>query len=408
MPSMRTASGRPTPDRGAGRIPRDVRALGIVSLCMDTSSEMIHSLLPVFLVSVLGASTEIVGIIEGVGEATASISKLFSGWLSDRLGRRKALTVAGYGLAALSKPFFAVAATPAWVLGARFVDRLGKGVRGAPRDALIGDLTPPELRGAAYGLRQALDTVGAVAGPLVALVLMAWSGNRFRLVFWVAAIPAMVAVAVLALAVREPEGRPAAPRRGLLDWSVIGRLGRPFWVVAGAAAVLTLARFSEAFLILRAENVGLRPGLAPTVLIVMNIVYAASAYPAGVLSDRAGRRALLATGFACLAAADVALAFASGIGVAMAGVILWGLHLGLTQGLLSALVADTTPAADRGTAFGLFNCASGVALLLASVIAGTLWDVAGPRATFLAGGAFTVVGLAVAFAVIRPQSASGS
>ena len=402
MPRLRTASGRPTPDRGAGRIPRDVRALGIVSLCMDTSSEMIHSLLPVFLVSVLGASTEIVGIIEGVGEATASISRLFSGWLSDRLGRRKALTAAGYGLAALSKPLFAVAATPVWVLGARFVDRLGKGVRGAPRDALIGDLTPPELRGAAYGLRQALDTVGAVAGPLVALVLMAWSANRYRLVFWVAVIPAMVAVAVLALAVREPEARPAAPRRALLDWAVIGRLGRPFWVVVGAAAVLTLARFSEAFLILRAENVGLRPGLAPTVLIVMNVVYAASAYPAGVLSDRAGRRALLATGFACLAAADVALAFASEVGVVMAGVILWGLHLGLTQGLLSALVADTTPAADRGTAFGLFNFASGVVLLLASVIAGTLWDVAGPRATFLAGCGFTVAGLAVAIAVMQP------
>ncbi len=386
----------------AGRIPSDIRALGLVSLCMDASSEMIHSLLPVFLVSVLGASTVLVGVIEGVGEATASVSKLFSGWMSDRLGKRKALTLAGYGLAAVSKPLFALAPTPAWVLGARFVDRLGKGIRGAPRDALIGDLTPPALLGAAYGLRQALDTVGAVAGPLIALALMAQSGGNFRLVFWVAAIPAALSVAVLAAAVREPARAASSARpRALFDRTVLARLGRRFWVVVLASAVLTLARFSEAFLILRAEDVGLSASLAPLVLVVMNAVYAASAYPAGALSDRVDRRAMLGAGFALLIAADAALALGSGIGAIMAGIVLWGLHLGLTQGLLSALVAGTAPAADRGTAFGLFNFSSGIALLLASLIAGVLWEAVGPGATFLAGAIFTAAGLVVALLASR-------
>jgi MFS family permease len=366
---------------------------------MDASSEMIHSLLPVFLVSVLGASTVTVGLIEGMGEATAAITKLFSGWLSDRAGKRKALTIVGYGLAALSKPLFPLASSAGWVFVARFVDRVGKGIRGAPRDALIADLTPSELRGAAFGLRQALDTTGAVAGPLVALGLMAAFENDFRLVFWTAVIPAVAAVVVLAVAVREPIGvRRTAPRRAIVDWTIVRRLGRPFWIVVLVGAVLTLARFSEAFLILRARGIGLSIAFAPLVLIVMNVVYAASAYPAGALSDRHGRRALLAFGFATLIAADIVLALASSVWIAMTGIVLWGLHLGLTQGLLSALVADTTPAEHRGSAFGLFNFASGVALLLASVIAGTLWETIGPSATFLAGAAFTAIGLAGALA----------
>jgi MFS family permease len=365
---------------------------------MDASSEMIHSLLPVFLVSVLGASTVTVGLIEGMGEATAAISKLFSGWLSDRAGKRKALTIAGYGLAALSKPLFPLASSVGWVFAARFVDRVGKGIRGAPRDALIADLTPPELRGAAFGLRQALDTVGAVAGPLIALGLMAMFDDNFRLVFWIAVIPAIAAVVVLAVAVREPAAARRTAPRALVDWTIVRRLGRPFWIVVLVGAVLTLARFSEAFLILRARDVGLSIALAPMVLIVMNVVYAASAYPAGALSDRHGRRALLAIGFATLIAADIVLALASSVWIAMIGIVLWGLHLGLTQGLLSALVADTTPAEHRGSAFGLFNFASGVALLLASVIAGALWEAIGPSATFLAGAAFTAIGLAGALA----------
>jgi MFS family permease len=272
-------------------LPRGIWALGLVSMFMDISSEMIHSLLPVFLVTILGASAVTVGLIEGIGEATASISKLFSGWLSDRLGKRKALTVIGYGLGALSKPLFALAPTPSWVLVARFSDRIGKGIRGAPRDALVGDLAPAGLRGAAYGLRQSLDTVGAFAGPLLAMALMALFADDFRLVFWLAVVPGLIAVAILVLGVREPaQARPLAEARVPIRWSELGRLGRLFWGVVAVGAVLTLARFSEAFLILRAEDTGLSLALIPLVLVVMNVVYAASAYPMGALSDRYDRR----------------------------------------------------------------------------------------------------------------------
>jgi MFS family permease len=375
-------------------LPRGIWALGLVSMFMDISSEMIHSLLPVFLVTVLGASAVTVGLIEGIGEATASISKLFSGWLSDRLGKRKALTVIGYGLGALSKPLFALAPTPSWVLLARFSDRIGKGIRGAPRDALVGDLSPPGLRGAAFGLRQSLDTVGAFAGPLLAMALMALFADDFRLVFWLAVVPGLIAVAILVLGVREPpQPRPLAVARVPIRWSELGRLGRVFWGVVAVGAVLTLARFSEAFLILRAEDEGLSLALIPLVLVVMNVVYAASAYPMGALSDRYDRRLVLAAGFVVLIVADVVLALASGIWVVMLGIGFWGLHMGMTQGLLAALVTDTAPTNLRGTAFGLFNLASGAALLLASLIAGLLWELIGPAATFLAGAIFTAAGL---------------
>lgn len=375
-------------------IPRAVWVLGLVSLFMDISSEMIHGLLPVFLVTVLGASTTTVGLIEGVGEGTASISKLFSGWLSDRLGRRKALTVAGYGLSALSKPLFALASNPTFVLAARFSDRIGKGIRGAPRDALIGDLVPAGSRGAAYGLRQALDTVGAFAGPLIAIALMAALQDDFRRVFWLALIPALLSVLVLILGVREPPHQAGAPQAPVkLD--ECRSLSRAFWAVVSVGAVLTLARFSEAFLILRAQNSGLALALAPLVLVVMNSVFAVSAYPLGALSDHANRRRLLALGFLTLVAADLILAWAPNLWVVMGGVAVWGLHLGMTQGLLSALVADAAPVNLRASAFGVFNFASGVALLLASVLAGLLWARVGPAATFLAGAALTVLGLAL-------------
>jgi MFS family permease len=376
------------------RLPSSIWALGFVSMFMDISSEMIHGLLPTFLVTVLGASTELVGLIEGVGEATASISKLFSGWISDRLGKRKALTIFGYGLGALSKPLFALAPTASWVLVARFSDRVGKGIRGAPRDALVGDLAPPELSGAAYGLRQSLDTVGAFCGPLLAMVLMALLQDDFRLVFWLAVIPGLAAVVVLAVGVREPmHVRNVTATRLPIEWAQLRRLGAAFWSLVAVATVLTLARFSEAFLLLRAGEVGLPPALVPLVLVVMNIVYAASAYPMGALSDRVDRRMMLAAGFGVLIVADIVLAIAPGIWVVMAGVALWGLHMGMTQGLLAALVADAAPAELRGTAFGLFNFASGIALLLASLAAGFLWELIGPSATFLAGAAFTVIGL---------------
>lgn len=376
------------------RLPGSIWALGFVSMSMDISSEMIHSLLPVFLVTVLGASPVTVGLIEGVGEATASISRLFSGRLSDRLGKRKALTVIGYGLGALSKPLFALALTPGWVLGARFSDRCGKGIRGAPRDALVGDLAPAGLRGAAYGLRQSLDTVGAFAGPLLALALMALFATDFRVVFWIAVVPGLIAVTILVLAVHEPvTAHPVAEARAPIRWADLGRLGSLFWGVVGVGAVLTLARFSEAFLILRAEDAGLPLALVPLVLVVMNVVYAASAYPMGALSDRYDRRLIVGAGFVVLILADVVLAFAPGIWTVMIGVALWGLHMGMTQGSLAALVADTAPLALRGTAFGLFSFIGGVALLFASLIAGFLWARVGPEATFLAGAGITVIGL---------------
>lgn len=386
-------------------LPGSIWALGLVSLFMDISSEIIHSLLPVFLVVMLGASAVTVGLIEGIGEATASISKLFSGWLSDRLGKRKALTVIGYTLSAVSKPIFAMAPTASWVLMARFSDRIGKGVRGAPRDALVGDLAPAQRRGAAYGLRQSLDTVGAFASPLLAMALMALFDHDFRLVFWLAVIPGLVAVVILVLGVREPvRAQAPAEAHAPIQWDTLGRLGGLFWGVVAVGAVLTLARFSEAFLILRAEGAGLSVALVPLVLVVMNVVYSASAYPIGILSDRIDRWSLLAAGFVVLMAADIVLAFAPGIWAVMIGVGLWGLHMGMTQGLLAVLVVDTVPVAFRGSAFGLFHLASGAALLLASLIAGVLWDLVGPPATFLTGAVLTGLGLVGTVVLLRRKS----
>lgn len=375
-------------------LPAGIWALGLVSLFMDISSEMIHALLPVFLVTVLGASTLTVGAIEGIGEATAAVTKLFSGWLSDRLGQRKLLTVIGYGLGALSKPLFALSPTPAWVLAARFTDRLGKGTRGAPRDALVGDLAPPGMQGAAYGLRQSLDTVGAFIGPLLAIALMAFFHDRFRLVFWSALIPGFVAVTILVLAVREPPRRVRGrPRRAPINWQELQSLDVGYWRVLGVGVVLNLARFSEAFLILRATGLGLPLAWTPIVLVVMNIVYALTAYPVGVLSDKASKRFILFAGFLVLIAADIVLSLGAGLTAVMIGIGLWGLHMGLTQGLLATLVAGTAPARLRGTAFGIFHLTTGLAILAASLIAGGLWQWVGPAATFLAGAGFTAVGL---------------
>jgi MFS family permease len=381
-------------ERGLRAIPGSIWALGLVSMFMDISSEMIHGLLPVFLVTVLGAGTVAVGLIEGIAEATASITKVFSGALSDYLGKRKFLATLGYGLAALTKPMFPLATSVGWVVAARFVDRVGKGIRGAPRDALVGDLAPPHLRGASYGLRQSLDTVGAFAGPLLAVLLMALTLNDFRLVFWIAVAPAFLALALMIFGVQEPETRrePGAARSPIRA-AEFRQLGAPYWWLVLIAAVLTLARFSEAFLVLRAQSVGLPVALAPAVLVVMNVVYAASAYPAGRLSDRIDRRLVLVAGCVALVAADVVLALAGGVWPVMAGIMLWGLHLGLTQGLFAATVTDTTPSRVRGTAFGVFNLASGGAMLVASVLAGWLWDRYGAPATFYAGAGFTLVAI---------------
>ncbi|WP_186385891.1 MFS transporter [Stappia sp. TSB10P1A] len=379
------------------RIPSGIWALGFVSLLMDVSSEMIHALLPVYLVVGLGATALTVGIIEGIAEATASITKIFSGALSDRIGRRKELAALGYGLAAVTKPIFPLAPTVGWLVTARFVDRIGKGIRGAPRDALVADISPPELRGASFGLRQSLDTVGAFLGPLLAIGLMWLFADDFVSVFWVAVIPAFLAFGLIVFAVREPKRQEGLRQvRNPLSRRELALLGTTYWWVVAVAAVFTLARFSEAFLILRAEGTGLPLMLVPAVLVVMNVAYALSAYPAGALSDRMDRVTILVIGLGLLIAADLVLAFAPGLFGIACGVVLWGLHMGFTQGLLATLIADAAPAELRGTAFGMFNLVTGIALLAASVIAGALWDSVGPQGTFLAGAAFsglTIIGL---------------
>ena len=390
--------------RGLRAVPRGVWAIGFVSMFMDISSEMIHSLLPVFLVSTLGASVALVGVIEGISEATASITKVFSGWISDRLGKRKLLAVLGYGLGAISKPIFPFALTPFEVLGARFADRIGKGIRGAPRDALVADITTPGTRGAAFGLRQALDTVGAFLGPVMAIVLMSGLAGNIRAVFAWAVVPAILAVLLMIFGVDEPK-RSGEPKsvRAPIRWAEVRDMGRPFWSVVAVGVIFTLARFSEAFLVLRAQSVGLPLTLIPLVLIVMNLVYAAVAAPAGALSDRMDRRMLLGLGLGVLILADLALALLPSVGGVLFGVALWGAHMGLTQGLLSALVADAAPDRLRGTAFGVFNLATGLTLLVASTLAGALWAEFGASATFMAGAAFCGLAL-VGMGVLRTAS----
>lgn len=376
-------------------IPAGIWALGFVSMLMDISSEMIHALLPVYMVAVLGTSTLAVGIIEGIAEATASITKVFSGALSDWLGKRKFLAALGYGLAAFTKPIFPLASSIDWLIAARFIDRIGKGIRGAPRDALVADIAPPELRGASFGLRQSLDTIGAFLGPLLAIGLMWLTADHFQAVFWIAVIPAFLSLGLILIAVKEPE-RPKELRRVRmpLHRGEISRLGASYWWVVAAATVFTLARFSEAFLILRAQSIGLPLTLVPIVLVIMNLAYSLSAYPIGILSDRMDRVTILILGLALLIAADLILAFASGIIGIGVGVVLWGLHMGFTQGLLATLIAETAPAELRGTAFGMFNLITGLTLLAASVIAGALWDAAGPQGTFLAGAGFAAIAIA--------------
>jgi len=384
------------------RIPSAVWALGFVSLFMDVSSELIHALLPLFLVDRLGATLLTVGLIEGVAEATAGITKVFSGALSDWFGRRKLLAVLGYGLGALSKPLFPLAGSAGLVLAARFVDRVGKGIRGAPRDALVADVTPADLRGAAYGLRQALDSVGAFLGPLFAVLLMAVYADHIRAVLWWAVLPGAISVCLIVFAVREPA--PAGrPRRGApLRRADLAALPRGYWITVLIGVLFTFARFSEGFLVLKGQQAGLALTLVPLVLVAMNLVYAAASTPVGALSDRLGRSGLLAGGMLVLAAADVVLAAIPGLAGLFAGVALWGLHMALSQGLLAAMVADAAPASLRGTAFGVFNLATGIVLLLASLLAGALWQAAGPGATFAAGAGFAAAATVVLLA-LSPQ-----
>ena len=375
------------------QMPPGIWVLGFVSLLMDIASEMIHSLLPLFMVSVLGASALTVGVIEGLAESIALIVKIFSGALSDYLGKRKGLAVFGYALGALSKPLFAIAPTAGVVLTARLLDRIGKGVRGAPRDALVADITPSALRGAAFGLRQSLDTVGAFLGPLLAVGLMLLWANNFRAVFWVAVVPGLLSVALLVLGLREPEAHDNARGTNPIRRHNLKRLSGAYWWVVMTGAVFTLARFSEAFLVLRAQQGGIPVALVPLVMVAMNVVYALAAYPFGKLSDRMNHTLLLVLGLAVLIAADLVLGKSDHWGVVIAGVALWGIHMGITQGLLATMVADTAPADLRGTAYGVFNLVSGLAMLAASVLAGLLWDKLGAAATFHAGAVFCVLAL---------------
>ncbi len=398
LPSPHT----PPPTGVKTRLPATIWALGFVSLLMDISSEMIHSLLPVFMVTVLGTSMVAVGLIEGFAEATALIVKVFSGVLSDFWGKRKPLALLGYGLGAASKPLFAIATSSGMVLGARLIDRVGKGIRGAPRDALVADLAPPGMRGAAFGLRQSLDTVGAFAGPLIAMGLMLLWANDFRAVFWVAIIPGVLAVAMLLFGVQEPErasGTAPAHHLNPVSRANLRRLSPAYWRVVVIGGMFTLARFSEAFLVLRALQAGLPVAYTPLVLVGMNIIFAAGAYPFGKLADSLPHGRLLVWGLLVLILADAVLAGADrtaspGLAVA-AGIGLWGIHMAMTQGLLATMVAETAPADLRGTAFGFFNLLSGLALLAASVLAGVLWDQFGASTTFAAGLAFCVAALAL-------------
>ena len=387
-------------------LPVGIWGLGLTSMFMDISSELVHSLLPVFMASVLGASMMTIGLIEGIAEATASVTKLFSGTLSDRWGRRRPLLLVGYGLAAVTKPVFPLAGTIAWVAAARFLDRVGKGIRGAPRDALVADITPVAVRGAAYGLRQALDSVGAALGPLVAIVCMVLLSGNIKAVLWVGVAPAFIAVLLLVLMVKEPASVPrTAGSSSPLGTAGLRRLGARFWYLAALGALFTMARFSEAFLVLRAQQAGLSLTLVPLVMVVMNVVYASAAYPAGRAADGRDPRVLLMLGLAVLVIADIVLARAGSASMVLIGAAIWGLHMALTQGLFSKLVADVAPAELRGTAFGVFNLVNGVAVLVASTVAGALWSRYGYSATFIGGALFAALtAVGVLFTRLRVQS----
>ncbi|MDU1876509.1 MFS transporter [Citrobacter sp.] len=376
------------------RIPKGVWVLGGVSLLMDVSSEMIHSLLPLFMATTLGASVIIIGLIEGLAEATALIIKVFSGVLSDYLGKRKGLAMLGYGLGALSKPLFAMAGSSGMVLSARMIDRVGKGIRGAPRDALVADVTPSEIRGAAYGLRQSLDTVGAFLGPLLAVGLMLLWNNDFHTIFWVAVIPGVLSIALLWFGLSEPKTPVTDKRTNPLRRENLQKLSAAYWWVVGLGALFTLARFSEAFLVLRAYQMDIPLFAIPLVMVAMNLVYSLSAYPFGKMSDSMNHTRMLQAGLLVLIAADITLALSHHWSTLLIGVGLWGIHMGMTQGLLAAMIAHTAPAELRGTAFGMFNLISGIALLLASTGAGILWETLGAASTFYAGAVICAIVLA--------------
>jgi MFS family permease len=382
-------------------LPNIAHNVWIFSLLTDISTEMIHSVLPLFLVSSLGANLLTVGSIEGIAESTASILKIFSGALSDYWGKRKSLAIAGYGLSTLVKPLFAIAVNPTWVLIARFGDRLGKGIRVAPRDALVADATDAANRGAAYGFRQSLDTIGAFLGPLAAFGLLSVFQQNFRLVFAIAVLPGILAVALLAKGIREPKVTVAQKRNNPLNWKSLLSLGKSYWLMVTVALLFNLGNSSEAFLLLRAEQIGITANLIPLTLVVMNIAYSLSAYPIGLLSDRIGRIGLLSNGLLIYALTYFGFAFVDRTWQVWLLFGLYGLYQGMSQGLLLAFVADRVPANLRGTAFGGMNLATGIALLPANLIAGTLWETISPQAPFICGGIFALSAIALLLITAR-------
>ncbi len=388
-------------------IPRGVWMLGLVSLFMDMSSEMAHAILPLYLVGTLGASVALVGLIDGLAEAVAQVTKLFSGVASDWVHNRKWLAVLGYGLSALTKPLFPLATSPVGILVARMADRVGKGIRGSPRDAMVADFTAPELRGAAFGLRQGLDTVGAIIGPLIAVVLLWFALADLRHVLWVACIPAVITVLILIFGLKEPE-RVVAAKSATSTWRDVLRPvnpGKAFWIVLGLGVALSAARMTEGFLVLKAQDGGLPLPLIPLVMMLMSFVYVVAVYPTGVISDKFGTKGLLFSGAVALLVADVLLAQNAELWVMLLGVAIWGLHMGLTQGLLGKLVADAAPAELRGTCFGYFNVACGLATLASGVIAGLIWDLNGAAPTFLFGAAMAAI-TALGLLFYHPRSST--
>lgn len=397
---------RPSPEARPSRIPATVWVLGIVSLLMDVSTELIQTLLPLYLVGTLGASVALVGFIEGLSVAVATLSKLASGVIADWTGRRKPLAVLGYGLGAVSKLIFPLAASVGWILAAKAIDRIGKGIRATARDALIADVTPPELRGASFGLRKSLDTVGGSIGPLAAIGLMLVFAGDVLTVYWVAVVPALLAVGLLAFGIREP-AQPAGPAKdGPPRLADIVLLNTAAWLAILISCLLTAARFSEAFLLLKAQDAGFSAAWVPLTMVVMNAVYGLTAYPVGRLSDAIGRRGLLFVSLVLLVAAYLVLAAADSRAVFVAGIVLWGLHLGFSQGLLATLIADAAPEALRGTAFGVFNLMTGGVVLAGNVIAGLIWDAHGPSAAFMTGAGVSVVAMVMLGAVSLRRSSS--
>ena len=389
------------PDSPVPGVKRPVFILGIVSFLTDVSSEMVYPLVPLFLTSVLGAPLTAVGLIEGLAEGGASLFKTVGGWASDRLRMRKPLVIAGYALSAAAKPLLAAAYIWPVVLLVRFGDRTGKGVRTAPRDALVAEVTPPKQRGRAFGFHRAADTLGAVVGPAVALGLLALFSDNFRLIFILAFIPAVAGVALVSL-VKERPPPPTAAGTATSTWR---EMGTGFYVFLGVSLVFALGNSSDVFLLLRAKDVGLSNSEVILSYMLFNVVYAVVAMPAGIASDRLGRGNVIGVGFAVFAAVYVGFGLAGGEAVIWPLFAVYGLHMALTEGVGRAFVADFVPSERRATALGLYQGAMGAMILLSSVIAGALWDIVDPAAPFFLGAATAVLAL-VALVILRPRVAA--